>query len=89
MLYLHFNFNHFSKISLKMRPSDPRLFPTMEFLRRRFRLHSRLAVNVLSELFATFLFLLIGTGLVAQFILTAGKINSYMQVYGSWMQFQF
>ncbi|KAL3080953.1 hypothetical protein niasHS_011404 [Heterodera schachtii] len=49
-----------------------------------FRVRSRLAVNLLSEGLATFLLLLVGNGIGAQYILGGGKLNNYMQVCFGW-----
>lgn len=56
----------------------------VESLRRRFRIKNRLVVNLLSELFGTWLLLFVGTGISMQFVIGKGLINNFMHVAFGW-----
>jgi MIP family channel proteins len=55
-----------------------------ERLRERFRVRNPLLINVLSEFFATTLMLFVGTGIVAQYVLSEGKLNTWMHINLGW-----
>jgi len=53
-------------------------YDPVERMRRRFHVRNPLYVNLLSEFYATTLLLFMGTGMVAQAVLSDGKLNNFL-----------
>uniref|UniRef100_A0A915DVG5 Aquaporin n=1 Tax=Ditylenchus dipsaci TaxID=166011 RepID=A0A915DVG5_9BILA len=69
----------YRRMTKKMEEQSP-----PERYRQRFRIRNPLVVNLLSEFFATTILLFVGTGIVAQHVLTDGKMNSWLHIHLGW-----
>jgi glycerol uptake facilitator-like aquaporin len=59
---------------------DPSLLLVDRLRHSGLSVHNRLLINLLSEFFATFILLFVGSGTVAQLVLAKGGLNDYVQV---------
>lgn len=63
---------------------DPSLLLVDRLRHSGLSVHNRLLINLLSEFFATFILLFVGSGTVAQLVLAKGGLNDYVQVSLAW-----